>query len=165
MTIRLTTYEDISQLIQIFAAAQQTMRNSGNLHQWGDGYPSEDIIREDIAGNNSYVIEHQDRVVATFACIIGRDPSYATIYEGQWLDDEQPYSTIHRIASLPDVHGVAHAAFNFAMKLTHNLRIDTHHDNTIMRHILLREGFTYCGIIHLQRSGDERLAYQKINQT
>jgi hypothetical protein len=42
-----------------------------------------------------------------------------------------------------------------------NIRIDTHRDNKIMQHNILKEGFSYCGIIYLE-SGDERLAYQKI---
>ena len=40
-----------------------------------------------------------------------------------------------------------------------NLRIDTHRDNFIMRHNILKYGFRYCGIIFLE-SGDERIAYQ-----
>jgi hypothetical protein len=42
-----------------------------------------------------------------------------------------------------------------------NIRIDTHHDNKIMQHNILKHGFTYCGIIYLL-SGDARLAYQKM---
>ena len=42
-----------------------------------------------------------------------------------------------------------------------NIRIDTHRDNKIMQHNILKHGFTYCGIIYLT-SGDERLAYQKL---
>ncbi len=42
-----------------------------------------------------------------------------------------------------------------------NIRIDTHRDNKIMQHNILKHGFTYCGIIYLL-SGYERLAYQKI---
>ena len=39
-----------------------------------------------------------------------------------------------------------------------NIRIDTHRDNRIMKHNIMKHGFTYCGIIYLT-SGDERLAY------
>ena len=42
-----------------------------------------------------------------------------------------------------------------------NIRIDTHRDNKIMQHNILKHGFTFCGIIYLL-SGDERLAYQKV---
>ena len=44
-----------------------------------------------------------------------------------------------------------------------NIRIDTHRDNLIMQHNLLKHGFAYCGIIYLA-SGDTRLAYQRIVQ-
>ena len=39
-------------------------------------------------------------------------------------------------------------------------QIDTHKDNIPMQRVLLRNGFVYCGIIHLE-NGDERIAYQK----
>jgi hypothetical protein len=42
-----------------------------------------------------------------------------------------------------------------------NIRIDTHRDNKIMRHLVEKHGFAYCGIIYLD-NGDERLAYQLI---
>ena len=42
-----------------------------------------------------------------------------------------------------------------------SLRIDTHRGNAVMRRMLEKNGFKYCGIIHLE-DGDERLAFQKI---
>ena len=44
---------------------------------------------------------------------------------------------------------------------TKHLRIDTHHDNAIMQHVILKNGFTRCGIIHIA-SGAERIAFEKI---
>ena len=75
----------MAEIMQVMDAAKKIMRQSGNMLQWGDGYPSESAIR-----------------------------------------------------------------------------IDTHRDNKIMQHNLLKYGFTYCGIIYLA-NGDERLAYQKHN--
>ncbi len=65
------------------------------------------------------------------------------------------------MASLPDAHGVMRDLLDYCLKLTSNIRIDTHRDNHIMQHCLSKAGFTYCGII-LLLDGDERLAYQKI---
>ena len=48
---------------------------------------------------------------------------------------------------------------DWCVSIDRNLRIDTHRDNSIMRHNILKYGFRYCGIIFLE-SGDERLAYQ-----
>jgi hypothetical protein len=98
--------------------------------------------------------------VAYFAFLPSPDPTYAKIYEGNWIEDTLPYHVVHRIASYPDAHGVFKSIMDFCFAHDSNIRIDTHRDNQIMQHVILKEGFTYCGIIYLL-SGDERLAYQK----
>ena len=89
------------------------------------------------------------------------EPTYATIYEGEWTDEQRPYYVIHRIASAEGSKGVLKAILQYCFQHTDNIRIDTHRDNVIMRHLLGKLGFTYCGIIYLA-NGDERLAYQRI---
>ena len=64
-----------------------------------------------------------------------------------------------RPTDMADIMQVMDAA-NFCFTHDTNIRIDTHRDNKIMQHNLLKHGFTYCGIIYLL-SGDERLVYQK----
>ena len=81
--------------------------------------------------------------------------------EGVWIDDVQPYHVVHRIASYPDAHGIFSSIMEFCFSHDTNIRIDTHRDNKIMQHNILKHSFTYCGIIYLL-SGDERLAYQKM---
>ena len=99
------------------------------------------------------------RIVAYFAFLPAPEPTYAQIYEGAWLNEE-PYYVIHRLASWPDVHGIWDSVLNWAFARTKTLRVDTHRDNRIMQHNILKHGFSCCGIIYLL-SGDERLAYQK----
>ena len=53
------------------------------------------------------------------------------------------------------------AIMEFCMERSRHLRVDTHRENHIMQHLLLKFGFRYRGIIYLQ-NGDERLAYQLI---
>ena len=48
MEIRKAVYDDIPMLMHIFECAKGIMRASGNMHQWGDGYPSCDIVEKDI---------------------------------------------------------------------------------------------------------------------
>lgn len=52
-----------------------------------------------------------------------------------------------------------HIAMQFALQQYDNIRIDTHHDNMVMQHLIEKEGFKYCGIIYCW-SGDERVAFQ-----
>ena len=146
----------------VFDAARRIMVDSGNPNQWKQGYPSADRIIYDIAQGGGFVIEGKDEgVVGYFAFLPSPEPTYAIIYDGHWTDDVLPYHVIHRIASFSHTHGIFKAVMDFCKERETNIRIDTHIDNHIMRHNILKHDFRYCGIIHLA-SGDERLAYQFI---
>ncbi len=160
--IRQSTLADLPVLMQLFESGKRIMRRSGNLRQWTGSYPSENVVTGDIHRGHSYLcLDETGRAVGTFAFIPGDDPTYARIYEGEWLDNTHPYATIHRLAGREDASGVAAACLDWCYAQIPNLRADTHRDNSIMQHILLKHGFRYCGIIYLL-NGDERLAYQKV---
>lgn len=163
MQIRKATSDDLPRLMQIFAEARITMRESGNMNQWPDTYPSEEAILKDISGNHCRVCcETDGTITGTFACIPGPDPTYNVIYEGEWPDDK-PYHVIHRIAAsrVPrPSESIADVCFEWTFRHTDVIRIDTHRDNAIMHHILSRHGFTRCGVI-LLANGDPRDAYHK----
>lgn len=161
MSIRLATYNDIPAIMPVIDAAREMMHASGNVNQWINGYPSEEVIHADIARDGGFVVTDDERIVAYFAFLPSPEPTYAQIYDGQWLDDHMPYHVIHRIGSYPDAHHVFGDIMDYCFSCDPNIRIDTHRDNTIMQHNIAKHGFTYCGIIYLA-SGDERLAYQKI---
>lgn len=161
MIIRAAAKEDLGAIMDVLEAAKGIMRASGNTGQWVNGYPSEDIILSDIDLGNGYIVSDGGRTVGYFAFIPSPEPTYARIYEGSWTDDVLPYHVVHRIGSYPDVHGVFRAIMDWCFERDRNIRIDTHRDNHIMQHNILKYGFEYCGIIFLA-SGDERLAYQCI---
>ena len=158
--IREARPSDMAEIMKVMDAAKKIMRQSGNMHQWADNYPSTDVILHDIEIGGGYVVEDDGTIVAYFAFLPSPDPTYAKIYEGNWIEDTLPYHVVHRIASYPDAHGVFKSIMDFCFAHDSNIRIDTHRDNQIMQPDILKEGFTYCGIIYLL-SGDERLAYQK----
>lgn len=160
-TVRPASAQELPQIMEVLSAAKTIMRSDGNMNQWTGDYPSEEIVLSDISRGHGFVVEDGSKVVGYFACIPSPEPTYAKIYEGQWLDDNLPYHVIHRIGSLPNVHGVFKSIMDWCFEKDPNIRIDTHRDNKIMRHNILKEGFTYCGIIYLE-NGDERLAYQKL---
>ena len=163
--IREAQPSDMADIMIVMDAAKKIMRQSGNMHQWGEGYPSEAVseavITADMEKDSGFVVEDDGKIVGYFAFLPSPEPTYAKIYEGKWIDDTQPYHVIHRIASYPDAHGIFSSIMEFCSSHDANIRIDTHHDNKIMQHKILKHGFTYCGIIYLL-SGDERLAYQKV---
>lgn len=162
MKIRKTTRDDLEQVLALFEAARQFMRDNGNPNQWGNNHPPRHVIEDDIAKGNSYVCEDEERgtILATFYFNEGPDPTYNKIHEGSWLDDS-PYSVVHRITASREVRGTASYCMQWCFERSGNLRIDTHRDNIPMQKALLKNGFVRCGIIYLE-SGDERIAFQKI---
>ena len=158
--IREAQPSDMADIMIVMEAAKKIMRQSGNMYQWGEGYPSKSVITADMEKHGGFVVIDDGKVVSYFAFLKSPEPTYARIYEGKWLDDEEPYHVVHRIASYPDAHGIFSSIMDFCFSHDPNIRIDTHRDNKIMQHNIAKHGFTYCGIIYLV-SGDERLAYQK----
>lgn len=163
MEIRSSTEKDLDAVLQIYEGARTLMRKNGNLRQWNAGYPGRESFLNDIRNSVSYVVIGDGGGLAgTFAFIAGLEPTYRIIYGGEWKDDSLPYGTIHRLAALPGHGGISEACFDWCKARCGSLRADTHVDNKIMQHVLLKAGFAYCGIIHLM-NGDERLAYQWVD--
>jgi len=162
-TIRKSELKDIPDMLEIFAAAVQTMRNNGNLEQWIN-YPPDGLLEKDIRAGKSYVLEANGKIAGTFFFALEEDPTYLVIDDGAWLNDA-PYGVIHRIASNGTERGVLKAAIDYCAQFSTNLRIDTHRDNTIMQHLLEKYGFQKCGIIYVQDAVSDhspRLAYHRV---
>ena len=161
---RHATIQDLPVLLYLRDQAREIMRSYGNVNQWPEGYPAPSKFENDIQLGCSYLMtDATGATVATFAMLPGPDPTYAIVYNGQWLNDE-PYYVVHRIASTLDSHGVLDAILDFCEAQNKDIRIDTHADNIIMIKGLEKRGYQYCGIIHLL-NGDERLAFQKTIKT
>lgn len=161
--IRKAVPGDLDDIMGLVASSVGKMRACGNWSQWSETYPDKSIIANDIQEGTCYVILDGSEAVGSFVFKPGPDPTYDEIYEGRWLDGRSPYHVVHRLTSSPHAHGLFGTMLEFCGKLTRNMRVDTHRDNVIMRHLLEKHGFTYCGIIHIE-NGDERLAYQKCGE-
>lgn len=155
---------DLEQILEIYAHARKAMADSGNPTQWGDSYPPQEMLEEDIDSNRLFVYTVNGRLEAVFAFILGPDPTYAKIEDGQWLNDEVSYGTIHRLASTGGRRGVTSEVIAWCLEHCESLRADTHADNKIMQHLLEKNGFARCGIIHVE-DGTPRVAYQKLSAT
>ena len=159
MLVRKTQLEDVDDIERIFKIARRYMAAEGNESQWGNDRPHIQLVLDDIDNGNSYVIINDDKVVGTFACIKGLEPTYIDI-DGKWLNDDE-YVTIHRIASDGTVKGIFDTAIKFAKGFNLDIRIDTHHNNKTMRHLIEKSGFKECGIIIVD-DGSPRIAYQLV---
>lgn len=159
--IRHAELGDLEEIIQVYDVARKYMQDSGHAQQWGLSYPSKELLKSDIQQKCLYVLEGENRVYGVFALFFGDDPTYSYIENGSWLNDD-PYGTIHRIASDGSTKGVFEECLTFCKTQISNLRIDTHENNKTMQHIVEKSGFEKCGIIYVD-DGSPRIAYHSLN--
>jgi len=164
--LRKAQTDDLKAIMEIIKGSQKIMHEMG-IDQWTNGYPGEDSILEDIRQSRCYVLVSEGKISAVEAICFDGEPTYSKIYQGSWKSSRS-YAVIHRIASDPHLRrsGLGSCLLDAAQELAksrgfHSLRADTHRDNIPMRNLLLKNGFTYCGIIYLA-SGAERLAFEKL---
>jgi len=157
--IRKAVSLDLPRILDIYAYARDFMAKTGNPNQWGTSHPAQSQLIQDIHEGSLYVEEDENGIHGVFAFFLGEDPTYAYIEEGKWIS-QTPYGTIHRIAS-DGSGGVVSAAVDYCGKIIYHLRIDTHHDNRVMQHVVEKLGFQRCGIIYIS-DRSPRIAYERI---
>lgn len=158
--IRKVEKNELSEMMAIYRAAQQFMAENGNPTQWGTFHPSMEMLEEDVELGRLYAVERDGAVCGVFMFEVGDDPSYAVIEDGSWAE-ETPYGVIHRIAAKIGAKGVVREAVDFGLTKIGHLRIDTHENNKVMKHVLEKIGFQYRGIIYVY-DGTSRVAYDYI---
>jgi len=156
--IEKTTESDLPQIMEIIEAARKSIKALG-IPQWQNGYPNEKAIRADIENGSGYVLRIDGMVMGTFA-LVYHEPDYDEIYEGEWKNrDEENYTALHRVALHTDMRGtgISGEIINYIKRHAEekgslSVRCDTHPGNLPMRKMLEKNGFIYCGIIHLGRA-------------
>lgn len=159
MEIRRADSGDLDEILSIYDHARRFMAENGNAGQWGNSYPAQALLEEDIRLGRLYVCLADGRLAGVFAYAQEEDPTYRVIEDGAWLNDT-PYAVVHRVASAPGTKGAATFCLNWAFARSGNVRIDTHADNAPMQALLGKLGFTRCGNIRLA-DGSPRIAFQK----
>ena len=169
MRFRQAVREDLPAIMTLIHEAQAFMAALG-IDQWQDGYPTEDILREDIRIGQLYVLASEDAVGAVAALSLLPEPIYDALEGGAWLNPGR-YLTIHRMA-LSDAcrgSGLAGRMLEQAAAIARregcgSIRADTHTGNAAMRRFLEKNGFLYTGTVRYPvTAGDPvRVAYEKL---
>ncbi len=164
ITLEKATIQDISACAAILDSGRAFQREQGFV-QWPDDYPNADSVFEDIKAGNAHVLKVDGEPAGYLYISFDGDPAYNVI-KGAWRTQE-PYAVIHRVAFDGKYRGIglSKAAFSLAEKfiLSHgvtSVRIDTHHQNKRMQHVLTKNGYVLCG--EVQMRGEPRLAYDKL---
>jgi len=164
MKLRQAQHIDIEVIMPIIKEAQIALAKL-NIDQWQNGYPSKEIIENDINQGFGYVVECEGEVIAYCAVVFNYEPTYTKIENGQWLSNGE-FVVAHRIAIKENCKGQGVATFLMhkiialaSEKNIKSFKIDTHEGNIVMQKLLKKTGFEYCGIIYLE-NGDKRLAFE-----
>ena len=166
MEFRKADFSELDSIMSIVHQAQDFLKKL-NINQWQNGYPTREIIAQDITNGNAYVLADGTKIIAFVSVLFTREPTYDVIYDGQWLT-ERAYSVVHRLAV--DSHfkkkGIATSVLEEIDRMTlqkgiHSIKVDTHEDNIPMQTLLRKTGFVYCGVIYLS-DGNKRIAFEKI---
>ena len=159
-SLRAVAANEASVAIAFIDEAKAFLRSMG-VDQWQNGYPSADTIKADIAKGNGYFLMAGERPLA-YMCI---DFGGEMAYDG--LIDTRAYGVLHRLAmgKRSRGKGAATIAIQLAEELMkcrrmESFRIDTDENNEVMKHLLSKNGFTYCGKIWFDNS--VKIAYEKV---
>ncbi len=167
ITVRPSREEELDALLEIVEHGRAALAEAG-VPQWNDGYPNRDTIEQDLRKKVSYTVTLDEKPIATAVILVDGEPDYNEINGGRWLQ-RGPYITVHRVATHKGAKrtGAASLLIKEAERIAREhgfsaVRIDTHRQNLVMQAFLEKNGFTRCGVIRLRRSGDERIAFEKL---
>lgn len=151
------------------AACYQCIEDARAYHrslgfvQWHPGYPTLHTIEDDIRNGVGFVFTEDKEILGYCCIIIGDEPAYHVI-DGAWKTD-RAYAVVHRMAFSHNSRGkgLAGKAFSLIKEFCiengiEAIRIDTQEENKVMQHLVVREGFAYCGAVTFD--GGPKLAYE-----
>ena len=181
MNFRKSTFDDVDRILEIIEKAKIELKKLG-LDQWQKGYPDRGVIENDIKLGISYVLEDIEKnengvksqsftkILGTIVLSPKKEIPYSKI-EGKWITNDD-YIVIHRLAVNSEIKnkGIATKILEFSEKeciknKILSIKADTHENNEPMKRFLEKNGFSYCGVIYLNKGtdiGEKRIAYEKI---
>ena len=75
MELRKTNISDVSSVMKIISQSQSYFKSKG-IDQWQNNYPNENTIMGDINNGYSYVLEKDNKVIATLALSFNGEVTY-----------------------------------------------------------------------------------------
>ena len=157
MKIKLATLDNLDIIMDMIDKGRKHIQEY-NIEQWINGYPSNELITEDINSSRGYILLDNEEIVGYFVKL-NYDKGYDKI-DGSWINNE-PYVAIHRTVTKYFNKGLGSKMFDEIKKEHKHIRVDTHAGNISMNKCLLKNGFKYCGTRYIE-DGSPRNAYEYI---
>lgn len=159
MQIRKIKKKEIPLAFLCIEDAKELLKSKGST-QWQDtdGYPNIDDLYNDYKENKVFVALINNSIAGVITLSYKPEKCYENIFAGQWLTDNKIYGVIHRIATKKEYYHqhVGSKLIKHTIRIAkkdniQSIRIDTMENNLPMKHIIIENGFNYCGKINLLR--------------
>lgn len=167
-TFKLLTINELDDVMVIINDAIELLSHLSL--QWQQGYPNATVMARDLRNDWVYGLFEDDKLVAISSLVPGLNVDYVKIDgEGWAYPTGENDATIHRIAVKAGYHGKKYGIDMVKFMIEESrrrgyssLKADTHITNIAMQQLCLQNGFTYRGIIYIQRDEEDnsRLAYE-----
>lgn len=164
MELKIAKADHLQRIMELINDAKAYLKSCG-VDQWQNGYPDQHSIENDIRKGTGYLCIADEKIVGYVCIDFEGEPAYETLC-GKWLST-QPYVVVHRLALDRHSRGKDLASQVFALaevlaqkRNIHSFKVDTDNDNEIMKHLIEKNGFQYCGTICFDNS--EKIAYEKL---
>lgn len=161
--LRTARLEEIQLAMDSVNAAKVHLKEQG-IDQWQTGYPDYECIKKDIESEKGFFIVDDENILGYLCVDYDGEPAYKEM-RGKWNTSED-YVVVHRMAFNDDARGKGISGITLRLveelsreKGISSFRVDTDADNKKMRHILQKNGFSYCGTIWFDNS--EKIAFDK----
>ena len=161
--------QDMADLMMIVDEASEFL-HAQHVDQWQSDTPDPGVFRKDITAGNCWLFTYEGDAAGCISICFQPEPVYDDIEDGSWLT-EGPYCTVRRVAVRDIFRGrdLSHEMMQLAEDLAMgrgcvSVRVDTHADNAVMRGLLEKRGYTYCGVVWYRDGVIEdrqRVAYEK----
>jgi ribosomal protein S18 acetylase RimI-like enzyme len=143
LQIKKATYDDIDECMELADFANKLMLSRNNP-QWDCGYPTAEILREDVDKNQLIIALENEEIVGMLVIQLDKDE----IYEEYDFWSPGDYISVHRVVSKR--RGLGRKLLNLsiekAKEMGVNVRIDTHVKNLNMLALIESLGFVEVGL-------------------
>ncbi|CAM3202848.1 GNAT family N-acetyltransferase [Lactiplantibacillus plajomi] len=171
MYLKKATLDDLDTIIDILSDGRNQLAESG-VDQWQGDYPSRKQITADIMQGAAFLVNSDDNAtVGAVAVVQSPDETYTTAH-AEWLNQNDPYRVIHRVAIHSNHAGHGYATQLFEKVIDHitrrhpeikSIRIDTHSDNLAMQHLIAKMNFKRVGeMVGVYHTDDICYVYEKL---
>jgi len=165
MEISLAKPEQLPELVRLYTACMRAMRAAG-IEQWGEDYPTADIIKQDVDRGEMHVLGEQNGAIVAAICLNeDQNELYSTV---EWTD-AAPVLVVHRLCVAPERqrNGIAARMMDFAEERAWQegyagIRLDTYSGNPPAVRLYERRGYRRTGEVFFRGRPLPFFCFEKI---